>query len=1731
MNDLPVYLPLESLLQRLEKTGIGVDPAGRLRLLRILHALGSERLADEQVLHDALRPLIAQSKTEQERFSHIFQQWWREEVRAPFELGTSREHEEAQTKEDSLKASASSQRRKTYWLRLSLLLSVLLIAIYMAYHHSARVIILSPMLSSDCLTSEDSLRIELKRTDVFYLDEQDVEGEMLICDYGDGTIDTIYAADPTQFASPFSHVYQSEGSYRISVCIAGENSILSFGKSSNGKALTDSLARSCISFDVFVTSAPLPKAAFKIDPYVPKIDQEIRFTSTHQADHWQYDWQLGDGNQAVGPEIRHRFSEADILRTSLIVSIPTDRLGLCADRASQQLDLRNEQQIIPIRDFRPKKEIEQSGYRLLPWLGNVCLLLGLALLILGWLWYRGNLPGQEEEEQMRGKEAPYRPPFPKQDQWLANSPGFYALAQAFRVRQLGTRAFLNLPDTLQASARRGGFPELHYQYHSQPTNWLILIEQAGEDDHQGRLIQAHIERLVQEEILVEVYYFFQDPRYCKRLTGEAHALSSLAQRYADHRLLIFSRGDSLFDPYEASLPVWMSQDFDPWPRRAWLSPKALDAWGWQEELLHEQFLVMPAHLAGQMAAVQELDDLLLEEDKPSFSAHLRRLRKEFGQEKRPDFGDDLQALQQGLNKKCYAWLAASALYPRPSWEITLAVSQSLEREALEFDDLLALSRLPWMRDGDLDPDIRSGLIEGLPPEEEQLARHSIVQVLKEIPVEKRSFAHKERETQIAINEGILFPEDEEKQETLSHLHEMGMLDYWASSFMEQKKQNDREYTGLPAILLMLLGVLLMGGGVWTKVSQQTNPQYTDPPALPKVLIEEIVDSAAFYNNKGVDAFLAGQIEDARSYYFQADPFYDQDTSRSNLAYYNNRLLRYQEAKADYERQEWEMAISAFNHATLLSTLPKAPIGINQLAAPPDTLGRHSLHGEGLAHFYSHNDSSARSIAEQLSSDFFRDFGSPNLRSLLSDKREPSRPLAESGYLLRIRTGGLVGAQSDSTTIYATLIGSQDSLTIRLDSTGTRGNSQFEANLSDNWLLPDTANLGTLSSLRLWTDVVGPGIDDWLVERIDVTELATGSTWTLPTITTWLGDQGSYSLPISLTDPAYQGWTVEGAVFDARTEERSPITADLEIRIFSQDRSQSRLLRTGRGRSLRLVSSGGIFTFSIPPAFQQQGYDSLLLTLWTEEIDTTELLFGLDQLPILDLQVNLGQAPEPPMLTLEGTVRDKAGEPIADARIRIILLQSLSAEGTSTHSDPQGRFSYAFSQHSQQLDNQLSIHIEAEGYASRDTLLEATGADLRLDVVLPSQAPTLSMEDFQAQALSKANAFDNYCQLIADRASSTSDANDAIDLALKLFLSEASKVELVEENSIVKKTYGLREFLERLKRLKYGRLSVDWTDFVYVDSLRKGPDGNYYGRMSFVQKGSGSRDGQVVYSDFTRKNVEVLLTGYVGLEEGRTWEVLLGDVGVVAGAPLPDIFPRPRMVRIPGGPFIMGSNDGDEDEKPPHPVTVPTFYMAETEVTNEQYCVFLNEVGNQTEGDVSWLDIRYVEIEEKNGRFVPKAGKEKHPVIYVSWYGATAYCRWLGPGYRLPSEAEWEYAAGGGAGKRTLYAGTDSLSLLKDYAVYATSAAAPVASRLPVSIGDGDLYDLSGNVWEWCQDSWHDTYNGAPTDGLDWKGEDPNRVIRGGSWNDDASGVRVSSRVSWTHVDRRSNLGFRPSRTP
>ena len=236
----------------------------------------------------------------------------------------------------------------------------------------------------------------------------------------------------------------------------------------------------------------------------------------------------------------------------------------------------------------------------------------------------------------------------------------------------------------------------------------------------------------------------------------------------------------------------------------------------------------------------------------------------------------------------------------------------------------------------------------------------------------------------------------------------------------------------------------------------------------------------------------------------------------------------------------------------------------------------------------------------------------------------------------------------------------------------------------------------------------------------------------------------------------------------------------------------------------------------------------------------------------------------------------------------------------------------------------------------------------------------------------------------------------------------------------------------------------------------------------------------------------------------------------------------ELIEVKGGSFQMGStaSDAESNESPVHQVTLSDFAISKYEITFEQYDEYCDDTGVSKSSDRGW-------------------GRGTRPVIYVTWYDAAKFCNWLSGkdgltpaysisgttvswddtanGWRLPTEAEWEYAArGGNASKGYLYAGSDNADEVGWYSSNSGRSTHPVGGKAPNELG---LYDMSGNVWEWCWD-WHGTYSSGSQSDPKGPASGSYRVDRGGSWYDSAGYLRSAFRGIGSPGNGNYNVGFR-----
>jgi formylglycine-generating enzyme required for sulfatase activity len=252
---------------------------------------------------------------------------------------------------------------------------------------------------------------------------------------------------------------------------------------------------------------------------------------------------------------------------------------------------------------------------------------------------------------------------------------------------------------------------------------------------------------------------------------------------------------------------------------------------------------------------------------------------------------------------------------------------------------------------------------------------------------------------------------------------------------------------------------------------------------------------------------------------------------------------------------------------------------------------------------------------------------------------------------------------------------------------------------------------------------------------------------------------------------------------------------------------------------------------------------------------------------------------------------------------------------------------------------------------------------------------------------------------------------------------------------------------------------------------------------------------------------------------------------------------PPMIHVEGGSFLMGNNAGNDDEKPVHKVTVNSFYFGKYEVTFSDFKKFIEATGYLTDAeqpDTVSLKHGLPPRGINNGTWklystgIPVPPSDSlHPVGNISWNDAVAYCSWLskatGKQFRLPTEAEWEYAAkGGNKSKGYKYVGGNNLGEVAWHMENSDKKSHSIGQKMPNEL---EIYDMAGNIREWCSDWYGESYYKTSPE-LNPAGPDrgTHRVIRGGSWGSEENRMRISYRNNEFPYNSALGFGFRPAIT-
>lgn len=484
--------------------------------------------------------------------------------------------------------------------------------------------------------------------------------------------------------------------------------------------------------------------------------KEVLFELSHPENGVEYTWDFGDGSApAKGAKTSHRYKTSDLYLVQLQANRTGEKLP-CHSTKNINLNVAAQALALPALQLKKDQVEPVVTFGTTAWIALAMLAIGAVVFFLR--KHRPQLPEETSDAALpdaRPFAAPDRPPyfipFRSNEQYISVPRELYRLADVLRIRQEGLRRELDVDTSLKRTINEGGYPHLVTKLSTLPTDYLILIDKSGRDNHLTRLFGFMADFLREREVHAEVFFFDTKPiRFWNQRHPGGLSRIQLWRMHQQHRLIVMADLHALLDPHSlrqngagALLKKEDLQFFSQWKYRILLTPQPVISWTWKEGALHELFPVFPSDSHGLAEFAKFMERDFLNADQPVYANWCERLL-ENRRESDTNYINWRNAMEIEQyfhgNYNLFQWFCALALYPRPEWPITLAIGKAMHEEVslrqneglLTFDNLLILSRVPWLQKGEMPERLRKELLRFLYPEVEAIARRAIANELEAV---------------------------------------------------------------------------------------------------------------------------------------------------------------------------------------------------------------------------------------------------------------------------------------------------------------------------------------------------------------------------------------------------------------------------------------------------------------------------------------------------------------------------------------------------------------------------------------------------------------------------------------------------------------------------------------------------------------------------------------------------------------------------------------------------------------------------------------------------------------------------------------------------------------------------------------------------------------------------------------------------------------------------------------
>ncbi|NRB50507.1 MAG: PKD domain-containing protein [Saprospiraceae bacterium] len=1022
---------MDSFLERLALEGIEVSLPERLQLLETLRQFGPSLIHEPAKLKYKIAPLLAKNASQQRRIHQLFDEYLEEAVNYE---------------------PPSPPAKKPWWQKWErwqlgllglglMLLPLLFIEINLIEKAKSEPIEAHFEIPEDIRLNES---ITFKNTSI-HVDTANTQFSWQLFD-GDTTaiqLDTI--VNDTLWKLQIDEALVGRSAKKL-VRLVAEDTV------------KKKQSRYQDRFTIYCSNPPEKPAI--LAPKKSVEDTLISFSITDAAESrssLRYVWNFGDGKDTLGTSVSHVYESPGIYEVVLRV-IDTTAVAFCQVDTSHTITISPRDEIkayladLPLLEDEAEGTVSDLRFFWMSWL-----LLGLLIAYAAyqfWKWLNQPPPKVTEAEMKEevderfssADRGPYNIPFENYESHIRVEENLFRLADKLRKRQEEGRMVLDIPASVRQTVDLGGFPVLLEKQTTLPPEYLFLIDEQSERSHQAQLYDYLVTFLRDKDVFINTFHYnasfhrFWNPDFPDGVT-----LERLRQLFPRHRLVVLGDGYDLMDQSGDQLKLKSNYQavLEEWPSRLLLTPIPPSSWTYREATLYQLFPIFDSDASGFAAALKYLDVLAEEADDPGPRPSFTDWEAEQAlPPEHPDINhriwrklstyQDYLADYPGL----YRWLCALTVYPEANWQLTLAIGQAIDAP-VNFDNLLLLSRIPWLQGKSLHPKLRQQLQEELDEETEAKARAAVQEALAEVaPKVVGSHVNTQLQTNLAIQSFLLNPEDLENRALIEQLKQYKLLGKrqlheldggiqrktkgsaqdleayltGAGEAILYKKDtplyfNNNFYYGLlAATISVIIGLFMLQLNDtdtlrdWVLGEQKVNEvrESRPPQAYGYFLKEETsFDPAVVLNNQAVEIWERSLESNASLKGLQ------QDTVEEYLSLALQLRSNYQLAQENQAKFRYNQGVATYNDFLDID----APTGQFELltqarenflpSSERDTsIAAERLHAEGLTYWYQRNRPKAAENYQALNSQgFFQDFPlEPNLQTLIDPP--PPEPTGE-----------------------------------------------------------------------------------------------------------------------------------------------------------------------------------------------------------------------------------------------------------------------------------------------------------------------------------------------------------------------------------------------------------------------------------------------------------------------------------------------------------------------------------------------------------------------------------------------------------------------------------------------------------------------------------------------------------------------------------------------------------------